>query len=160
MTDPQSDTGGVPPVERVKQEVDRWLDVVRSTGERALETLGLTPGNRTSTPCVDVIELSHEIIVTVDLPGIAADCVELNIVGNMLTVSGSRLRPEYAEEPRVHMRERTVGRIQRSIPLSAAVQDEGVRAKMHDGVLTVTLKKVAPTPSRSIPVTTGDSPNS
>lgn len=159
MTNAQPETGGVPPVERVKQEVDRWLEAVKSTGERALETLGLAPGNRPSLPAVDVIELPYEVVVQVDLPGIAAEGVELSIIGNMLTVSATRSLREFSGEARVHVRERIGGKVQRSIPLPAAVNDDGIRAETRDGLLTVTLKKVTPTASRSIPVTTGDAPS-
>ena len=55
MSEPESETNAVPPVERMKLEVDRWLEAVRSTGERTLESLGLTGANRTATPPIDVI---------------------------------------------------------------------------------------------------------
>ena len=155
MTDPNSDNSGVPPVERVRQEVDRWLEAVRTPGERALETLGLTGANRPTIPPVDVIELPEEVVIQIDLPGVSAETVELSLVGNMLTVAASRVRQEFSSDARVHLRERVIGRYQRSIPLPAAVNDDAIRAETRDGLVTVTLRKATPTPGRSIPVSRG-----
>lgn len=157
MSEPNQDNRSIPPVDRVRQEVDRWLEAVRSTGERAMETLGLTPPNRPSTPPIDVIELPEDILVQIDLPGISAEMVELSLVGNMLTVSANRTRCEFSADAKIHARERFVGQYQRSIPLPSVVNDDAIRAETHDGLLTVILKKVTPTPGRSIPVTTRNS---
>lgn len=155
MIDSNSENANIPPVERVRQEVDRWLDAVRTTGERAMETLGLSAGHRIPTPPADVIEFPEEIIVHVELPGIPAEIVELSLVGNMLTVSANRVRQEYSSDAKMHLQERACGRLQRSIPLPAAIDDSSIRAETRDGVLVVTLKKAIPTPCRSIPVSTG-----
>ena len=155
MNDSSPDNNNVPPVERVRQEVDRWLEVVRSTGERTLESLGLTGANRQTNPPVDIIELPDEILVQIDLPGLSAESVELSLVGNMLTVTGSRPSYEFASDARVHLRERSVGSFQRSIPLPAAVNNDAIRAETRDGLLTVTLRKATVTSGRSIPVSRG-----
>lgn len=156
MSNPQTDETPIPPVERMRQEVDRWLDVFRSTGERTLESLGLSSLSRPAPPPVDVIELPTEIIVQIDLPGVSAESVELSLVGNMLSVAATRVAREFPNEARVHVRERACGRFQRSVPLPAAVDDEAIRAETKDGLLTVTLRRAVPAPGRSIPVTRGN----
>lgn len=157
MNDPNQEKSTIPPVDRVRQEVDRWLDAVRTTGERAMETLGLTGANRPTTPPVDVIELSNDIVVQIDLPGVAAETVDLSLAGNVLTITASRLRPDFPDEARFHLRERVVGKFHRTVPLPASVNEDAIRAEARDGQLTVTLKKTVPTPGRSIPVTRGSS---
>ena len=90
MSNPYPNNANVPPVDRMRQEVDRWLEAVRSTGERAMESLGLGGArNRSIIPPVDVTELPEEVVVQIDLPGISAELVELTIVGNMLSVSAN-----------------------------------------------------------------------
>ena len=156
MSENNSDPSGVPPVERVRHEVDRWIEAVRSTGERTLETLGLTGSNRPAMPPVDIIELPNEILVQIELPGVSAEQVELSLVGNMLTISADRSSLNVSSEARVHVRERAVGRYQRSIPLPVPVNGNDIRAETRNGLLTVSLGKVAPLPGRSIPVSSGD----
>lgn len=156
MSDASADKGAVPPVDRVRQEVDRWLDAVRSTGERAMETLGLTGANRPAVPAIDVVELSETIVVQIDLPGVTAEAVDLSLTGNTLTLVAGRIRPDFPAEARFHVRERMVGKYQRSISLPASVEDSAIHAETRDGLLTVTLRKSAPAPGRSIPVTRGN----
>jgi HSP20 family protein len=155
MADTSPENSGVPPVERVRHEVDRWLEVVRSTGERAMETLGITGLNRPSAPLVDIIELPQEVVVQIELPGIAAEAVELSLAGNMLTVGANRAPLELPCEAKFHLRERVVGKFQRSIPLPIIVDDSAIKAEARDGLLTVTLRKATSTIGRSIPISTG-----
>lgn len=145
--------GGTPPLDRVRQEMERWLDVARTTGERALETLGLVGSGRPSLPAIDVVELTSEIVVFVDLPGVSAECVHLSLVGNMLTVKASRSGMDFPEKIHRHIFERTCTQYERAIPLPATVDAEKIRAETRDGLLTVTLQKEAAAVGRSIPVT-------
>lgn len=140
----------------MRQEVDRWLEAFRSTGERTLETLGLSGLSRPAPPPVDVIELPEEIIVQIDLPGVSAEAVELSLVGNMLTVSAHRKPPSFPPEARFQLQERAYGQFQRSIPLPAAVDEEAIRAETKDGLLTITMHRAVITRGRSIPVSRGN----
>lgn len=142
-----------PPLDRVRHEMERWLEVARSTGERALETLGLSAPGRPSTPPIDVVELSTEIVVFVDLPGVSAECVHLSLTGNMLTVKASRCGMDFPEGIQRHVFERTSTQFERAIPLPAAVDPDNIRAETRDGLLTVTLHKATASHGRSIPVT-------
>jgi HSP20 family protein len=155
MNDSNPDHSNIPPGERMRQEVDRWLEIVRTTGERTLESLGLTGVNRQASLPVDVIELPEEILVQIELPGVSAESVELSLVGNMLTVTGSRPRHEFASDVRIHLQERGVGGFQRSIPLPATVNNDAIHAETRDGLLTVTLRKATPSLGRSIPISRG-----
>ena len=143
-----------PPLERVRHEMDRWIDAAKSTGERALETLGLLGSGRPSMPAIDIIELAEEIVVLIDLPGVSSEAVELSLTGNMLTVKATRAGNEFPEAatPRLHLTERASVRFERSIPLPVAVNADAIRAESRDGLLTVSLLKVIAAPSRSIPV--------
>ncbi len=143
-----------PPLERVRHEMDRWIDAAKSTGERALETLGLLGSGRLSMPAIDIIELPAEVVVLIDLPGVSAEAVELALTGNMLTVTATRAGHGFPDEahPRIHLTERANVRFERSIPLPVAVNADAIRAETRDGLLTVSLLKAIASPSRTIPV--------
>ena len=115
----------------------------------------MTGANRQANPPVDVIEFPEEIWVQIELPGVSAESVELSLVGNMLTLTGSRPSIHFSSDARVHLRERGVGNFQRSIPLPAAVNNDAIRAETRDGLLTVTLRKATLTAGRSIPISRG-----
>lgn len=142
----------MPPMDRVRQEMERWLEVARTTGERALETLGLTQSGRPAIPAIDVVELESEIVVLADLPGVAAEFVQLSLVGNMLVIKASRQGQDVPESARRHIFERTATQFERPIPLPAPVDPEDIRAETRDGLLTVTLRKSVASVGRSIPV--------
>jgi HSP20 family protein len=146
---------GQPPMDRIRNEMERWLDVARTTGERALETLGLAGAGRASHPAIDVIELDTEVVVMVDLPGVAAENVHLSLVGNMLSIKAFRHGMAVPETAKRHVFERMSAQYERSVPLPAVVDPDAVHAETRDGLLTVTLKKPAATAGRSIPVTRG-----
>lgn len=152
-TGSQTPESPTPPLDRVRQEMERWMEVARTTGERALETLGLSGSGRPAPPAIDVVELHSEIVVFVDLPGVSAECVHLSLAGNMLTVKASRSGMDFPEKIHRHIFERTCTQFERSIPLPAAVDVDHIRAETRDGLLTVTLQKVTAAPGRSIPVT-------
>jgi len=142
-----------PPLDRVRQEMERWLEVARTTGERAMESLGLGAAGRVTSPPIDVLEIDSEVIVLVDLPGVTAEGVKLSLIGNMLTVEGTRTIAVFPELVRRHSIERVPAKFERSIPLPTAVDADQIHAETRDGLLTVTLRKLVPTPGRTIPVT-------
>lgn len=143
---------GKPPLDRVRQEMERWLDVARTTGERALESLGLSGNGRPTEPATDIVELESEVVVLVDLPGVPAESVQLSLVGNMLTVKAARNGCDFPESARRHVCERTVSTFERAIPLPAAVDLDAIHAETRDGLLTVKIRKHSASPGRSIPV--------
>lgn len=153
---PHSSGSGSPPIDRVRQEMERWLEVARTTGERALETLGLVNAGRPTQPAIDVLELETEVMVLVDLPGVAAEAVQLSLVGNMLTVTGTRTMTDVPVSTQHHVSERASLKFERSIPLPAAVDADAIRAETRDGVLTVKMQKAKSAASRSIPVGRGN----
>jgi HSP20 family protein len=158
MTETQPNTAnktpesGLPPMDRVRQEMERWMEVARATGERALESLGLVPPGRPSVPAIDVLDLETELVLLVDLPGVAAESVELSLAGNMLTIKATPLATNYPESTRKLLVERSTARFERSLPLPGNADLESIRAETRDGLLTITLRKLVPPPGRSIPV--------
>lgn len=163
MTDTASDSSrttdsATPPIDRVRHEMERWIEAARTTGERALETLGLVGTGRPTLPSIDVIELPSEVVVLIDLPGVAAETVDLSLVGNMLTVRANRCVTPYlaAEGARAIIVERVGSSFDRSIPLPVAVNPDAIRAETRDGLLTVSLMKASAPVTRPIPVSRGN----
>jgi HSP20 family protein len=95
------------------------------------------------TPPVDVCETARAVVVRVDLPGLSADEVEVVLTGNALRVTGAK--KSRAPRGRVtHLcSERAYGKFCRTVPLRRPVGTRGARATLKDGLLTVTLPKLA-----------------
>src|ERR1051325_12247701 len=80
-------------------------------------------GNRVTgfTPLVDVHETEEEYLVQVDLPGVKADDVNLEVNENVLSISGSRV----AEGPgQAQLGERPYGSFVRTLTLPQGVATE------------------------------------
>lgn len=95
---------------------------------------------RQSSPRVDVSETDNEVRVTVELPGVDPDNIEIYVQDNRMRISGSVER-EITSGERPYRYERSYGEFRREFMLPARVREDEVRAVYRDGVLTVTLPK-------------------
>jgi HSP20 family protein len=93
-------------------------------------------------PLTDVMEEDDRVIVTTDMPGIEKENVELSLKNNSLVISAGRGKEEESEKEGCIRKERTYTRYHREILLPEGVSEEGTSAKLHNGVLTVTLPKL------------------
>jgi HSP20 family protein len=140
------------PVDKLRDVVAGLIDAVATQGGKAIDTLGLRTGARSSIPSVDVTETNEDVLVVVDLPGVDPKHVEILLTGNMLTVKGEQPAAETEPHPTVHRRERPIGPFCRSIPLPVAVNSEQVSAESRHGVLTIRVAKAERLKSRQIPI--------
>ncbi len=136
-------------LEKIRTEIGRLVDDAWTSGERAMDAIGL---RRTSCPAVDVIEHPDRVHVAVDLPGVSHESIDVSIVGNMLTVQGM-YAAILTEGGVTHLSERPRGSFKRLIPLPASVNAEDVRAESRNGVLQISVGKLETAKPRKIPVT-------
>ena len=120
---------------------------LRAWQER-LERLAAQRGSAWDPP-MDVYETGARYVVTAEVPGLARDQVELALQDNRLTIRGVRpaAGPETASR-HYHQIERGHGSFQRTFEFLDAVDQDGIAADLRDGVLTVTLPKIATRPRR------------
>jgi HSP20 family protein len=104
------------------------------------------------TPPVDVYETADGYEFTVELPGMNAEAVEVEVKDNALTIKGERKEAELKQGHQYLHRERPQGRFARVFRLSKAVDAEAVTATYKDGVLAVTVPFRAEVKPRKIAV--------
>ncbi|MFV0443275.1 MAG: Hsp20/alpha crystallin family protein [Planctomycetaceae bacterium] len=141
-------------VERLRGELDRWLDAAWSQGERAMDAFGLRPG-KSWTPPIDIIENADSVRVLMNLPGVETSGIELTLQGNMLTVKGTFPSVDLGENGSQFLTERAGGEFRRSVPLPTTVDPDRISAVCQHGVLTVTVPKNEQLKARKIPITGG-----
>ncbi len=90
-------------------------------------------------PPMDVIETETGVTIRLDLPGLTADDVNVQIDGDRLTIRGEFRQTEPAEGERYVLRERRTGTFKRTLRLNNMLDTEHVEATFHNGVLTLTL---------------------
>ncbi len=140
-------------IERMRQ-----MDELLGEGRGAFAAPGRGGG---FSPRVDVYyarqgERDAIAVVTVDLAGVKADAVGLEISGRVLVVSGKR--PVRETEGRAYQQvEIPTGSFRRAIELGVDVDADGARATFEDGVLRVELPLQIPDrTSRTVPIETPD----
>ena len=114
-----------------------------------------TSGPLSFSPSLDMNETDANYEVKVDLPGLQANDVHVQVSDNILTISGER-KYETKEEKKgsetPHFVERYHGTFSRSIVLPAPVKQDKIDAQYQDGVLSVTLPKAETAKPCKIPV--------
>lgn len=102
---------------------------------------------------VDVHETENEIVATCDLPGLEKkEDVDIDIQNNRLSISGSIKRTNEIKEENMLQKERYTGRFQRMITLPSPVSHDGVKATYKNGILEITMPKVAKDVKKKIDV--------
>lgn len=92
-------------------------------------------------PRMDVTETNGELRITAEMPGVAANDVEVRLDDDTLTIRGEKRFEARAERENAHFTERMYGIFQRSLRLPFIFKPEQVKASFENGVLTVTLPK-------------------
>ena len=95
------------------------------------------------TPRMDVTETEGELHVTVELPGVSEEDVEVSLEEDVLTIKGEKKTSRDEENEGVRHVETMSGSFQRSLRLSREIDVDAVKARHADGVLTVILPKAA-----------------
>ena len=85
-------------------------------------------------------------IVRSDLPGLEKDKISVTVENNVLTVQGMRQTSSEADDKNrgFYSQERSYGSFSRSFNLPGPVDDSQINADYKNGVLTITLPKIAP----------------
>ncbi len=94
-------------------------------------------------PTITVNETGKEYRVTVELPGLSENDVNVELIGDTLTISGEKKAEHEEKHGATVYSERSYGAFSRSVPLPDAVERSTIKAQFKNGVLTVTLPKKA-----------------
>jgi HSP20 family protein len=133
-----------------KSQWDAWRyrGMVREEMQRLMDESGQGRcqggGAYVWTPLADVLETAQALVVLVELPGVSAEQVVVEIAEGDLVVRGERPYACEEQEPAYHVMERAHGAFARRFPLPAGVDGAAVSAGLRDGLLTITLPKCAP----------------
>lgn len=94
------------------------------------------------TPRINVSETEEAIRVTVELPGVRQEEIEVAIDDGVLTIRGEKRIERSEERQDQRIVERMFGRFQRTLQLPFQPDADKVDARFENGVLEVTIPKV------------------
>lgn len=103
-------------------------------------------------PSLDFSETDDAYQIRMNVPGVKAEEVNIEVVGNEIRISGEHKEEKEEKGRTYHRVERRTGSFARSLTLPAAVKQDKVAAECKDGILTVTLPKVEAAKAQKIKV--------
>jgi HSP20 family protein len=106
-------------------------------------------------PAINVWTDENGAIVTAELPGVAPDDIDVSVVGDTLTLKGSRQPDELEEGGSYHRRERRYGTFTRAFQLPFQVEPDQVEATFGNGVLQISLPRAEEDEPKKIAVKAG-----
>ncbi len=105
-------------------------------------------------PPIDIYETADGLVLYADLPGVAAEGLDLQVQDSRLTLFGHVQLKDPENAQLVHQ-EYQIGDYLRSFILSDEVDHECIQAKLTNGVLRVELPRAARAKPRRIDVSAG-----
>ena len=95
----------------------------------------------TRVPAAEIKETEDAIHLKLELPGMEAKDLDVQVTENAVAISGERSAETKTEDKGLTRSEFHYGKFQRVIPLSARIQNTNVKAEYKDGILNLTLPK-------------------
>ena len=89
-------------------------------------------GRRVWAPALDISERNDAYVVTVEVPGVKADDLDITLEDGLLTIQGERQFTSEPSEQQYHRVERRYGSFRRSITLPSQVRADAIEAFIAD----------------------------
>lgn len=132
----------VPFADNIHGLVDDILEGVRN----------FTPVASVRYPRYDFIETPEAYVLVFDLPGVTREQITVTSEGEDLVVAGERLEPDWGEDAEVRRSERPFGGFRRALRMPVDVRVDDIRARLEEGILTVTLPRRTDKKSRTVDI--------
>ncbi|MCC6215151.1 MAG: Hsp20/alpha crystallin family protein [Polyangiaceae bacterium] len=126
------------------------MDQLRRELDRAFDGVARREATQEHPPA-DLRDRGASFVLTMDVPGVAREALDLTLTGDVLTVTGAR-ELKRQEGHSAHRQERRSYRIARSFALPQKVDAERVTARLEHGVLEIELPKAPELQPRKVAV--------
>ncbi len=111
--------------------------------------------NSFKTPAAEISETDDAIHLKLELPGIEAKDLDIQVTQDTVAISGERKSETKSEENGNTRSEFYYGKFQRVIPLPTYIQNTNVTADYKDGILNLTLPKTVEDKKKVVKVNLG-----
>ena len=125
---------------------------LRDAMDRLFEDSVITPRAIGTMPKIDIREKKDSVVVKAELPGISEENVNVEILDNVMTISGVKEEEKEEEKEGFFYKESHSGSFERSFNLPSDVKADQAEADMNNGVLTITIPKVEPKVAKKVAI--------
>jgi HSP20 family protein len=138
-------------------ELDRVFDNFRRDFERTMTSFPAInlPSMSVSSVSCDVLDEGDHYIINAELPGVTKEDVKLNVSDNNVEISAEHKEEKEEKKKNYVRKERRSFSYHRSLPLPEKVDSAKTIAKLNNGILSIEIPKINPTPkpkSKDIPI--------
>ena len=116
------------------------------------QTFDTVTRDATWSPAVDIHEEADRFAVHADLPGVKPADIEITAEKGVLSLRGTRNFEQRKDDGHYSRVERVSGKFVRTFTLPDNVQSDAIKAAFKDGVLELTIPKIAKQEPRRIEV--------
>jgi HSP20 family protein len=92
-------------------------------------------------PAMDLVEDDGHYVLRADLPGVSEQDVNVELEGEVLTISGQRRSEHESRRQGYYRVERASGNFSRSLTLPEGIEPDSIQASFDKGVLEVRIPK-------------------
>ena len=133
-----------PPVRNYLKQIDDFFEQTPLRNVIADLNHFFQKGNRLLTFPVDLYEVGEELVVTVELPGIQKEQIQIEIQSGYLKVSVKEeiLEEEEQTSHNYYRRERSISEASRLIKLPYSINKKAAKASYQNGVLEIRAPKL------------------
>lgn len=120
-------------------------------GDLDLLFRGGRPASGPNSMAMDAYQRGEDVWVHIDLPGVTADSIDIDVERSVLTISAER-NWQREEGDQLYLSERRSGTFRRQVHLGDSLDTDGIEADFADGVLTLRIPVSAKAKPKKIPV--------
>jgi HSP20 family molecular chaperone IbpA len=125
--------------------------VTRTTDKTPADAPETTYGGRIYRPITDIVETGDGVTLMMEMPGVAAEDVDVTLEKRVLTIQG-KVRPTSIDRLDLAYAEYGEGDFERVFTMSDDFDPEKIEAEVQNGVLTLRLPRAAAAQPRKITV--------
>jgi len=144
--------------EKTMTDLEKWRPFretisLRDAMDRLFEDSFITPAKVSGgMPKIDIKDLKDKVLVKAELPGVREEDIDVEILDNVMTISGERKEEKEKEDEGYYYKESHSGTFSRSFALPSEVLGEKAEADYENGILTITVPKIEPKKAKKIQV--------
>lgn len=142
------------PLNRLRDEIDRLFDDFSFT-RPGRSIFPFTTAAAPLDPAMELAATNGGYELSVELPGLAKDDIDIEFADGVLTISGEKREESEKKENGYLMSERRYGSFRRQLTLPADADPETIEAKFEQGVLKLGMKKDRQAESRTKKIAIG-----
>lgn len=130
------------PITRMHEQMNQLFDSFFGDAGWSMDRPLVDGSNALMQPQLDIFESDKEYRLSVELPGVERDDIDLSVDDDALVIRARKeRRSEDADKDRFHRVERSYGRYERMLTLPVDADTDKIGAELKNGVLEVTIPR-------------------